>query len=285
MTEIDQFESVFRAADKPRFHYQKWDIQSVCIVSDMPTDQLYTFSKQVLSFLQGCCDGQELNVTHLEANDCASVPQMLQKIEAGSPDIIVTYRNLFTPAADHPYSLGTHLDVMTQATRIPILVMPDPKFNSGDFSYTPPRNIMAVTDHLAGDERLVNSAVSLTPDGQTLWLTHVEDDATLEKYLTIISKLPQIDTETARIAIPEQLLKEPQDFIRSCQETLAEAGANCIIEQEIVLGHHLSVYKRLIKEHAIELLVLNTKDEDQLAMHGQAYPLTIELRDTPILLL
>ncbi|PHS03842.1 MAG: hypothetical protein COA78_17210 [Blastopirellula sp.] len=285
MTEIDQFESVFRAADKPRFHYKKWDIQSVCVVSDMPTEQLRLFSTQATNFLQACCDGQELDVKHLGADDCASIPQMLQKIEAGSPDIIVTYRNLFTPAADHPYSLGTHLDVMTQATRIPILVMPDPRVDSGNLSYSPPRNTMAVTDHLAGDEHLVNYAVSITPAGQTLWLTHVEDDVTLERYLTTISKIPQIDTETARTEITDQLLKEPKDYIRICKESLLESGADCTIEQEIVLGHHLSVYKRLIEQHAIELLVLNTKDEDQLAMHGQAYPLTIELRDTPILLL
>ena len=51
------------------------------------------------------------------------------------------------------------------------------------------------------------------------------------------------------------------------------------------MGHHLADYKRLITEHNIDLLVLNTKDEDQLAMHGLAYPLVIELRSTPLLLL
>jgi hypothetical protein len=41
----------------------------------------------------------------------------------------------------------------------------------------------------------------------------------------------------------------------------------------------------LIKEQSTDLLVLNTKDENQLAMHGQAYPLTVELRETAMLLL
>ena len=44
-------------------------------------------------------------------------------------------------------------------------------------------------------------------------------------------------------------------------------------------------YKRLIDEHRVDLLVMNTKDEDQLAMHGLSYPLTVELRDTPLLLI
>jgi hypothetical protein len=30
---------------------------------------------------------------------------------------------------------------------------------------------------------------------------------------------------------------------------------------------------------------MNTKDEDQLAMHGLAYPLAVELRDIPLLML
>ena len=30
---------------------------------------------------------------------------------------------------------------------------------------------------------------------------------------------------------------------------------------------------------------MNTKDDDQLAMHGLAYPLAVELRDIPLLML
>ena len=35
----------------------------------------------------------------------------------------------------------------------------------------------------------------------------------------------------------------------------------------------------------VDLLVMNTKDEDQLAMHGLAYPLAVELRQIPLLML
>jgi hypothetical protein len=41
----------------------------------------------------------------------------------------------------------------------------------------------------------------------------------------------------------------------------------------------------LITQHHIDLLVFNTKDDDQLAMHGLAYPLAIELRQIPLLML
>jgi hypothetical protein len=103
--------------------------------------------------------------------------------------------------------------------------------------------------------------------------------------LTIISKIPEIDTDTARKALPEQLLKEPHDYIESCREGLREAGVEVEIKNVVVLGHHLRDYKTLIEDHEIDLLVLNTKDEGQLAMHGVAYSLTVELRDIPMLLL
>jgi hypothetical protein len=51
------------------------------------------------------------------------------------------------------------------------------------------------------------------------------------------------------------------------------------------MGHHVSDCREIIDQHAIDLVVMNTKDEDQLAMHGLAYPLAIELRDLPLLLL
>ena len=51
------------------------------------------------------------------------------------------------------------------------------------------------------------------------------------------------------------------------------------------MGHYLNDYRRLLDEHEIDLLVLNTKDDEQLAMHGLAYPLTVELRETPMMLL
>ena len=41
----------------------------------------------------------------------------------------------------------------------------------------------------------------------------------------------------------------------------------------------------IIAEHNVSLLVMNTKDDEQLAMHGVAYPLAVELRETPLLLL
>ena len=44
-------------------------------------------------------------------------------------------------------------------------------------------------------------------------------------------------------------------------------------------------YKELGQKPQVDLLVMNTKDEDQLAMDGIAYPLAVELREIPLLML
>ena len=57
------------------------------------------------------------------------------------------------------------------------------------------------------------------------------------------------------------------------------------IKEIVTLGHNLHEHQRLVQDHNVDLLVLNTKDHDQLAMHGLAYPLAVELRTTPLLML
>ena len=53
----------------------------------------------------------------------------------------------------------------------------------------------------------------------------------------------------------------------------------------VSFGHSLSDYKLYIQEYKIDLLVMHAKDHDQLAMHGLAYPLAIELREIPLLMI
>ncbi len=100
-----------------------------------------------------------------------------------------------------------------------------------------------------------------------------------------ISRIPSIDTENARQRILEQLLKEPKDYIRSCREVLEAEGLPLAVEEIVTKGHHLREFEKLVEKHEVDLLVFNTKDEDQLAMHGLAYPLAVELRQIPLLLL
>ena len=214
------------------------------------------------------------------------MPELLERVEAERPGLICTHRHLHSESWRWPYTLGEYVDVLTQATATPVLVMPHPERPEfQELAGRRPRSVMAMTDHLTGDNRLVNYAAHVTQRGGRLLLGHVEDDTIFERYMEAISKISTIDTDVARQEIRARLLKDPEDYIKSCREGLARSAPELTIESIVTSGHHIRAYRRLIEEHEVDLLVMNTKDEDQLAMHGLAYPLAIELRAIPLLML
>jgi len=286
MTNIDQFESVFKSADKPRFELEACNLQTVFVITDLEGAEAEVYHEQIGRFLATLTEERNLTWRLINAQEYGDVAQLLQLVQAESPDLICTYRNLHLAIPDFPYSLGVFVDVLTQVVSMPVLLLPSPRMlRDGTATLRTPDVVMAVTDHLTGDHHLVSQAAFFANPAGTLYLTHVEDEATFIRYIETIGKIPEIDTDFAREAILEQLLKEPRDYIHSCRKVLKDADPELNIEELVTAGHRLSDYKRLVAEHDVCLLVMNTKDDEQLAMHGVAYPLAVELRETPLLLL
>jgi hypothetical protein len=283
MTEIDQFESVFKSAGKTLFRYEDVSVDKVLVVSDGDEAAAAEFAAVCRDFLAVL--GGEVEWQIVDGSQFDGVDGLLQLVGQNGPDLICTHRYLHMQAHEYPYSLGSYLDVLTQVSATPVVLMPHPESMPDASPHQGTDRVMAITNHFTGDNHLASRAAHITQPGGRLWLTHVEDQATLDRYLTTISKIPEIDTDTARQTLQDQLLKEPHDYIESCRVGLREAGVDAQVENVVVLGHHLKDYKNLIDAHEIDLLVLNTKDEGQLAMHGVAYSLTVELRDVPMLLL
>ena len=100
-----------------------------------------------------------------------------------------------------------------------------------------------------------------------------------------ISKIPEIETDVARTTIRDQLLKEPTDYIASVRLELEQTVKTIRVDSDVRMGHHIADCKQLVADHEIDLLVMNTKDDEQLAMHGLAYPIAVELRSVPLLML
>ena len=283
MTKVDQFESVFKSAAKVSFKRQKLSFQKIAVVTDLDAAQAKTLAARVRAFLHVLGDGPEWMV--LDRGQSETVEQLLGFVEREKPELLVTYRNLHSAAWRWPHSLGPRLDVLTQATRCPVMVIPHPRdASSFEASMQHTEVVMAVTDHLVGDSRLISYAASFTEKGGDLFLTHIEDDAAFERYMEAISKIPSIDTENAREQIIKQLLKEPRDYSESSRRELKGEGLDLRVHSEVRTGHRLREYKKLVEDHSVQLLVLNTKDEDQLAMHGLAFPLAVELRQIPLLM-
>ena len=285
MTRLDTFESVFRSADKPVFVHEAVTVGRILLVTDLPAGEANSPVPQLREFL-AAVGAARAEWKVLGADDFNDVGALLERVEENQPDLIVTWRHLRSNAWHWPFSLGEYLDVLLQATTTPVMILPHPEAGRAlPHTVKDTDRVMAMTDHLTGDSRLVNHALAYTRAGGACWLTHVESDHDFERYIEVISKIPGIETEDARAAIHAQLLKEPRDFIHRCRETIEAAGLPVSIEEIVTMGHRLSEYRALIDEHEVDLLVMYAKDEDQLAMHGRTYPLAVELRQIPLLML
>ena len=286
MTRVDQFESVFRAASRTVFEPETVTIDSVLVVCDGSESAAEEFTARSHAFLDVLDQSENLRWLTVKGSDFSTVPELLERVETERPGLICTHRHLHSESWRWPYTLGEYVDVLTQATTTPVLVMPHPERPEfQELARSRPQAVMAVTDHMTGDNRLVNYAAHVTQRGGRLLLSHVEDDAIFERYMEAISKISTIDTDGARHEIQARLLKDPMEYIESCREGLAHVAPELTVESIVTSGHHIQAYRHLIEEHDVDLLVMNTKDEDQLAMHGLAYPLAIDLRAVPLLML
>ncbi len=284
MTKVDQFESVFRSASKAVFHLQPLQLKKILLVTDLDDYGAKSFESLVRSFLSVLPSDAEWVVVH--GKDFTTIKDLLEVVESHRADLIVTYRHLHSQGWRWALSLGEHLDVLTQATSSPVLVLPHPGAErQAEHALIDTNSVMVMTDHLTGDDRLVSFGAYFTEPKGTLILSHVEDEATVLRYVDVISKIPSIDTEKAEAELRKRLLKEPYDYIQSCRKGLQKDRPSLSIEPLVRFGHHLKEYDKMIQKHELDLLVMNTKHEDQLAMNGLVYPLAVELRQIPLLML
>ncbi|MCI5223031.1 MAG: hypothetical protein D3924_10240 [Candidatus Electrothrix sp. AR4] len=283
MTQIDQFESVFRAAAHDAFEYEAVAFHRVLFVTDGNAEQSKAFIQQTLDYATNL-KKSAIELVHGAAFQTTT--ELLEQVNAHQPDLICTYRNLHSKAWKFQHSLGEHLDVLLQRTDAPVLVMPHPEAGFANVdALQNTKTVMAITDHLANNHALVNHALSFVALGGELYLTHIEEESVFERYIDAISKIPTIDTDEARKRIAHQLLQDSIHYIASCQKVLEAQGLSLTIHSIVSFGHHLTKYRQAMESHAVNLLVMNTKDDEQLAMHGLAYPLAVELRQLPILML
>ncbi len=280
---IDEFESLFRRAEREPFGYAEIPIRCVAVVTDGDEAAAKSLVAELQAFAPRLSTVENWRL--LTARDYANVTELLARIDEQQTDLIVTFRHLgeTTPVPQH--SLGVYLDVMTQMTMIPVLVLPGTAAAPRPLHGRICNRVMVVTDHISGDNRLINYGVRMCADGGTVWLCHVEDESIFNRYMAAISRIPEIATDLAREKLESQLLKESRDFIDTCITTLQERKPELTYEPVIASGHHLTQYRKLIQEHDVDLLVANTKDDEQLAMHGMTYSLSVELVDVAMLLL
>jgi len=282
MSSVDQFTSVFNAASKTAFQFSPPKLENILIITDLENDAAIRFSENAKAFFWKTAN--EWNTVN--GGDFKTVKDLLETVKSSNPDLIITYRHLHSEAWKWPHSLGEHLDVLIQVSDIPIVITPHPdKEGIPEHTMKNTDSVMAINDHLTGEVALVNHATLATMKGGTLHLTHVEDDAIFNRYIDVISKIPEIDTDTARKTILDQLLREPSDYIDSTTKILAEKREDLKVVKHITKGNQLNEYRNTIEENKIDLVVIKAHDEKQLAMSSTAYSMAVELRTTPLMIL
>lgn len=80
-------------------------------------------------------------------------------------------------------------------------------------------------------------------------------------------------------------MKEPRDYIASCAAVLASHDVKIKIRSVVGFGHHITAFKKKIDKQKLDLIVMRGKDKTQMAMHGIVYPLAVEIRQIPLLLI
>jgi hypothetical protein len=285
MSTIDQFESVFKAAIKEVFVFKTPVFRNVLIVTDLKKAEASVFAGKIQKLLASLGGGLKLKYEIVTGDKFGSTEELLKMVTKKKPDLICTYRNLHSNAWKFPHSLGEYLDVLLQKVYYPVLVVPHPEAGYADkHAFDGMNNVMAITDHLSSEHRLVNYAAKFTQTDGALCLAHIEDEAYYERVIDAISKIPEIDTAQAEVLIKDKLLSDASDYIKSCTDILKE-HYDIKIKNIVKFGHHLKHYRAEIEKKKINLLVMNTRDDDQMAMHGLAYPLAVELRQISLLML
>ncbi len=283
MTTLDQFESVFKSAVRPHYRHKVVPIDRAVIVTDLDQTAAGTFAKQVQQLL---APQQVTDWEIVTGEQYTGTLELLRLLEGKSTDLICCYRNLHSHAWQHPHSLGSHLDVLIQKTATPVLILPHPAAGYAyAHAYHSDRKVLAVTDHMTDDDLLVSYAAEFTGANGHLHLAHIEDEATFARYIDAISKIETIDTANAEATIKHQLLKNRKDYIESCRTALSTKYPSMTVDAIVAYGRKLTDYLGHVDELEINLLLMHGKEEDQLAMNSLSYPLAIELRQIPLLII
>ena len=282
---IDEFESIFRSADKPTFHFAPPQVEKILLMSDLSGQEAQRFEERVRQFVESGEPGGTIAWESMHGEEPETRGELMEFVEAHSPDLIVTHRNLHDAIRDPHFGLGVYVQVLTQGTKIPVMVVPRLWDEAFEKATEKLEDVMLVADRLVGDDRLVNWAVHFVNNSGVLFFTNVESQSEFERYMAVISRIPGIETEFAEREIRRELIKETVDYIKRCQQVLAKIKPNLQTKSIVTIGQTLPAYRDMLSRHHHKMLVMESEDEKQVAMRGLAYAMAIEFSDIAMLLI
>ena len=277
MLKIDHFASVFRAADKEIISIREREISKVLIVTDVNHEKSLEIWERWRSLFVHSVD-----VVILHGETSRDISTITQKVEEAECDLIISYRCLHSDNWKYPHAVGSYIEVMTQLTSKPVLLMPHVLEDTRE--YAPPESIVLISDDLTKEADLLGWACSFRGSQARCTLVELHNEAHFHRMMDVIAKIPQIDTEVAKDKIYLQLQKDSLDWVSRSQEIVGRWERPLSLQRTEMAQSCMTSCTELVQKEASELIVLNTKDEDQLAIHGLVYPFMVQFRHVPLLL-
>ncbi len=281
MLDLDQVESQFRAAVKQLPQFERPEVANVLVITDLEAEEAESFGKRCRTFVSELSDAKWSVLNNQQHH---SIKEMLNSVEHHAPSMVVSYRHLFEDE-DLPYSLGSYIDTLTQSVETPVLLVPNPRHKEFVPEPDQKKHFLVLTDHITQDHSLVNWSLRFLENGGQLDLAHVEDDLVFNRYIDAISKIPGLDTELAKKAIDEKLLSQADHYMEDVRKGVSDRYPKVSVGKHIRRGHTVKDLMDIIGETQPDVVVMNTKDDSQQAMHGASYSLSIELNNQALLLL
>lgn len=273
---------MFKSADKPAMVHDDIVVKKVIVIGDETVGDIDAHLNTVRQYLD-ILNRDQPAWQALAVTTTSAISSLRDVIRGVAPDLIVAHRDLGETARRTERSLGVILDELLWDSPTPVFVLPD---NESGRAYVPPNaphKVMVATDHLTGDNALVDYGARFTPDDGTLLIAQIEDDAIFERYMSEIERIPEIESSVARDRIRERLLETPRSYIASCIRELRDAGITIHIEEVVRFGHRVRDYERLVSDHNVELLCLHANWDDAPARLGMAYMIGTRCRRIPLL--
>ena len=284
------FESQFRGAIRQRYTHESIDLDHILVVTDLPPQRAEQVVATCRRFLADCRGLANAKWEVISEVTFPRLTDLTERLGSGTHDLVIAYRNLGESPRHPRNSLGTYVDNLTQATRVPVLLLPIREDDDADGTRLDKRlentdRVLVVTDHLTEDPQLIRWGAELTQPGGRLILSHIEDESVFERYMRIVQKLPEIDDDIARTAIRARLLKEARDFCAEAARTLKALEYGIDVVSVVEMDVPLQGYRKWLHEHEVDLIVADAKDPNRYAMSGLTHALAVEFLTTPILLL
>ena len=156
-----------------------------------------------------------IQIKYNDAFDWKIFKKQLIKV---SPGLVVVQRRLGVFNEGSNYSIGPILESITQETDLPVLVLPE-KFDSLQL------NTIAIGfDHQIDNSNLVNKSLLLDAHVKNVELIHVEESSIFDYYMEAISRIPSINTDSAKESIQDTILSLSADFFNEVSAKLNERG-------------------------------------------------------------